>query len=406
MSSPYQRALARLLAAPTRPKFGLERMAELLRKLGDPQRSFRSLHVAGTKGKGSTCAFADALCAAAGLRRGMTISPHLCCARERIVIDGEMISEAHFTALEQRVNNASIRMADAPSFFERTIAMAFLAFAQARVDVAIVEVGMGGRLDATNLCVPAACAITQLGIDHTAYLGTTIEAIAAQKAGICKPQVPLFTIDHGNDASMAVLQHHARSSGAPLQVVPPHAGLLGLHGRGQAHNAALAVALVRTIVPSLSDDNTVRGLANVRWPCRMEWLGDVLLDGAHNDLSAAALSSSLLTTRPLHGVVGMSEGHDERTFFEALNSRQWQSFITTAVPHPRAQSPRSLARAAVSAGAAVVDVVGWPHALEVARRRAADDGGVVVVTGSLFVAGGARALLVPGMPCDDVWPLF
>jgi dihydrofolate synthase / folylpolyglutamate synthase len=408
MTSPYLRALERLLQAPTRPKFGLTRMTSLLHELGDPQRQFATIHVAGTKGKGSTCAFVDSILGVAGVSRGMTTSPHLSCARERITLDGEMISEARFAALERRIH-AAVRAlgADEPSFFERMIAMAFVAFAEDQVRFAVVEVGMGGRLDATNTCVPAACAITQLGLDHTQFLGDTVTRIAAEKAGIAKPGVPVFTIDQGDPDVMAVLEAQAREHHAPLHVVPAFVGAVGIAGRGQADNAALATSLVRAVLPTIGHDVIDQGLRAVRWPCRMEWIDSVLLDGAHNPLSAAVLRQSLpLDRRPQHLLWGMSDGHSEAAFAAALQVDRFASIVATAVPHPRAVPPGQLAHAAVVAGARCVDVVSWPAALAVAMTRAADDSGVVVVTGSLFVAGSARSALLPSTPTDPAWPLF
>lgn len=408
----YRRSLARLLASPTRPKLGLERMRALLARLGDPQARLRAVHIAGTKGKGSTAALVESVARAHGLSTGLTISPHLCCARERIVLDGAMIDEEAFVALEHEVHRAAQELDDAPSFFERMVAMAFLAFARRSVDLAVVEVGLGGRLDATNTLVPRVCGITRLGLDHTEHLGPTLEHIAREKAGIFKAGVPALSVPQ-EPAAAAVLVEVARAAGAPLSFVEVDASLpVGLTGRHQQENASLALALLEHAGVALRDDAVARGLSSVRWPARWERLpGDppLILDGAHNELSARALvelarADPLLGGRPIFLILGMSSGHDPAAFAAALAPLRSQGVTAVASRSPRTHPAAHVARACARVFGICEEA---PLELALARARASARavGGVVLVTGSLFLVGELRQRLLGG-PVDPALPLF
>jgi dihydrofolate synthase/folylpolyglutamate synthase len=407
VSTPYERALARLLSSPTLPKMGLLRMRALMRALGDPQERYRVLHIAGTKGKGSTAAMSSSMLQAAGFRVGLTTSPHLLSARERIAIDGVLISAEAFCVVEERVHQASLTLDPAlevPSFFERVIAMALCAFADAGVDVAVVEVGLGGRLDATNIVTPAATAITRLGIDHKDFLGDTLRAIASEKAGILKRGAPALTISQPAEA-MEALQQAGVAAGVDVVVVAIDPSLRpALFGAHQIENASLARALVRAGGFDVDAAAVTAGLASVLWPGRYERVARaVILDGAHNAESARALALALdddadLTGLSRHFVIGMSGGHDIAAFVDALGP--FASVVATRAQQPRAVAAASIAH--VACRRAVVDVVeDVGAAVELARRR----GGVVVVTGSLFVVGEARALFHP-MPRDPARPAY
>ena len=413
----YAAALDRLLETPTLPKLGLARMAALCAALGDPQLAIPVLHVAGTKGKGSTSAMTASMLMAAGLRVGLTTSPHLLSARERIQIDGMLIDEARFVALEDRVARAALVIdpeLETPSFFERITAMAFCAFADAAVDVAVVEVGLGGRLDATNVVAPRACAITRLGLDHTEFLGPTLAHIAAEKAGVIKAGVDVVTVAQ-QPAACDVLVDVAARVGADLFFVDGDPVLQpALFGPHQQENASLALALVRRSGFVIDEEAVARGLRDVRWPGRYEAISTaplVVLDGAHDDLAACALAAAVqadprVTGRPLHLVVGMSSGHDPAPFLQTLSSSSssWTSLVATRAAHPRALPAADIANAAVHFG--VVDVVeDVAAAIDVAVARAGADGGVVVVTGSLFVVGEARGLFM-SMPRDAARPAY
>ncbi|MBM4282775.1 MAG: bifunctional folylpolyglutamate synthase/dihydrofolate synthase [Deltaproteobacteria bacterium] len=403
----YVRALERLLASPTLPRLGLARMHALCAALGEPQHAVPVLHVAGTKGKGSTTAIAASILRAAGLRVGTTTSPHLLSARERLTIDGEPVDEDTFVALEERVHRAAAGLdlaLEVPSFFEQTTAMAFGLFAGLvggrPVDVAVVEVGLGGRLDATNVVQPRAAAITRLGLDHVDFLGDTLAAIAFEKAGIIKAGVPLVTVPQVPEAA-AVVAARAAALGAPLSVVADDGATLpvALVGAHQQENARLAVALVRAGSFAVADDVVARGLFAVRWPARYETVSQdpvVIVDGAHNVDSARALATTLREdgrVRRCHFVVGLSRGHDPATFCAPLLPGA-ASVVATSARQARAWPAEDVARAA--GRHAPVDVVpDVVAAVAVAVLRARADGGAVVVTGSLFVAGEARACFLP-----------
>jgi dihydrofolate synthase/folylpolyglutamate synthase len=410
----YAQALDRLLRSPTLPKLGLRRMEALCEALGRPQDRFASLHIAGTKGKGSTSAMTASVLRLAGLRVGLTTSPHLLSARERIVIDGAIVDEATFVALEARVDAAARTLPallEVPSFFERLTAMALCAFADAAVDVAVIEVGLGGRLDATNVVRPLACAITRLGMDHMEFLGPTLAHIAAEKAGIIKAAVPVVTTTQDPEAA-AVIARVAERLGAPLTLVVAGRDS-ALRGAHQRDNAAIAATLVR--VAGLVDDDDViaAGLAAVRWPGRYETVATeplVIVDGAHDGLAAAALAATIvdderLAGRPLHAVVGVSRGHAPAELLEPLALVPWASVVATQAAHPRALPGSEVARAALRL-CPVVDVVAdVVDAVAVAVGRARSDGGVIVVTGSLFVVGEARAAFI-AMPADPQRPAW
>jgi dihydrofolate synthase/folylpolyglutamate synthase len=412
----YARALEGLLSAPTLPKLGLQRMAALCAALGDPQDAVPILHVAGTKGKGSTSAMAASMLREAGLRVGMTTSPHLMCARERIVIDGAMISERDFADLAHRVHVAAATLPPAleePSFFERICAMAFCAFQDAKVDVAVVEVGLGGRLDATNVVRPRATAITRLGIDHTEFLGPTLAHIAAEKAGIIKPGVVVVTAPQRPEA-MQVLNDAAQRAGAEIIVVDvdaaPHSSLRGEH---QRENAAVAQALVQHSGFGVDTKAIARGAAHTHWPARYETVSTsplIIVDGAHDEVAAVALAEVIaaddrLKGRPLVLVAGMSSGHDPTDVLTPLSRVGFVHGVATAAKHPRALPADDVAAAlgAVMGDATVTvdaDVSGAiAHAASVAVNAA------VIVAGSLFVAGEARSAFID-MAVDPARPHY
>lgn len=392
-------------------------MRELLARLDDPHLGVKTLHVAGTKGKGSTCALAESVLRAAGMRTGLTTSPHLCTARERIVVDGAMIDERAFASLEERVREHADALA--ASFFERIVAMAWLAFADARVDVAVVEVGLGGRLDATNVCAPSACAITRLGLDHTEHLGPTLKDIAREKAGILKRAVPAVSSPQSAEGR-AVLVEAARRVGAPLRFVDTDDTLApSLAGAHQRENASVALALLDAsgLGARIDVATRARGLAAARWPGRYETVGSeplVVVDGAHNETAAHALSETVQSDARIAAgcialIIGMTQGRDARAFAEALRplapSRTW----VVAPRSPRARDPVALAdevRPALDpAGEGRVEMAPSVAAALAAAREHAGHGGAVIVCGSLYLVGEVRHALLGG-PMDEGVPTF
>jgi len=401
----YPELLAQLLPA---RRFGvvlgLERMRAILDRLGAPDRQLGAIvHVGGTNGKGSTVAMIAALAAAAGQRVATYTSPHLSCLRERIVIDGAMISEAAIVAAADRVRGAG---GEELTFFEQLTAIAMVAIALAHVDVSVLEVGLGGRLDATNVVAPAVAVVTGVALDHEAILGETLAKIAAEKAGIWKPGRPAIVGASGLAEAVLVLAAAARAAGAPVTViddaavtaVPP----VGLPGPHQRRNAAAAIAAVQALgLPVVA-----AALASVRHPGRFEVLGPaaappgvprVILDGAHNPHGAGALAEALgeRGERPVL-VAAISADKDVAAIARAL-APAVRAVIATRYQQDRAMDPASLAAVFAHAGAAAATA---PD-LRTALAAAAAHGAPILVAGSLFLVGEARTLLL-GAPTDPM----
>ena len=401
----YDELLAQLLPA---RRFGvvlgLERMRAILDRLGAPDRRLGAIvHVGGTNGKGSTVAMIAALAAAAGQRVASYTSPHLSSLRERIVIDGAMISEPAIVAAAERVRDAG---GDALTFFEQLTAIAIVAIADAEVDVAVLEVGLGGRLDATNVVDPAVAVVTGVALDHEAILGSSLAAIAGEKAGIWKPGRPAIVGASGQAEAVPVLIEAARAVGAPVTViddaavaaVPP----VGLPGAHQRRNAAAAIAAVRALgLPIVA-----AALATVHHAGRFEVItpalpgvSHVILDGAHNPHGAAALAEALRARgeRPVL-IISVSADKDVAAIAAAL-APVVLAVVATRYQQDRALEPAALAASFAAALAALpratpAPVVEAAPELSAALARAARHGAPIVIAGSLFLVGEARTLLL------------
>jgi len=403
-------------------KLGLESVGRLLAALGDPHLRFPSAHVAGTNGKGSTAVFLDGLLRARGLSVGRYTSPHLEDFRERIAVNGRPIADRDLVRLTARVAAAAAGADAPPTFFEAATAIAFARFAGREgtrpVDAAVVEVGMGGRFDATNVLVPRVCVITNVTLEHTAYLGPTVAAVAGEKAGIVKPGVPVVTGADGE--ALAVIRARAAEVGAPLGILgadfalePEAGGTLayrgpwgayrglrpGLAGAHQRANAALAVAAAERFLGGRLDEPAVRrALAGARWPGRLERVRSrpaVVLDCAHNGAAARALARHLEATAaegPLWLVLGVLADKDFEAVLEPLRPLA-RRVIVTAPDSDRAGDPAAQAAAAAKAGTPAGVVLPVSAAVDAAVREAAAAGGRVVVTGSIYTVGEARAHL-------------
>jgi dihydrofolate synthase/folylpolyglutamate synthase len=388
-------------------KLGLESMQEACALLGHPERGAPALHVAGTNGKGSTCAFTEASLRAAGLRTGLYTSPHLTHFCERIRIDGEPISEERACELLEEVRAGVPWALGDPglTFFEIVTLMAFLAFRD--VDAMVIEVGLGGRLDATNVVAPRACAVSSLSLEHTEYLGPTLTHIAGEKAGIFKARVPAVSAGQPLEAAR-VLQRRADELGIPLwrpgrdyrfesRDVRPfcyqgprwavRAGDLALGGHHQRTNAALACALLEASLLPIEPRHVEQGLQTARWPGRLERIGNVYLDGAHNPHAVHTLARSLpalLGGQPLRLVFGALRDKDAGGMLRDLAPLA-ASIHYCAPDSPRAISPEELARV-------------WPGlahpSAAAALATAQGEGGVVLCCGSLYLVGELRALLL------------
>jgi dihydrofolate synthase / folylpolyglutamate synthase len=378
-------------------KLGLERMQVLLGKLGHPeQRLGVVIHVAGTNGKGSVVAMIAAMVRAAGLRVATYTSPHLSTLRERITIDRGMATEVAIVDAAARV---SVAGGDELTFFEQITAIAMVIIADAQVDVTVLEVGLGGRLDATNVVAAPIAVVTGVAMDHEAILGDTLAAIAAEKAGIFKSGQRAIIGISGEPEAVATLVELARAAGvASVEVVDdtdvPPVALVGAH---QRRNAAAAIAAVRAAgLPAVTD-----ALAHVVHPGRFERVKDLILDGAHNPHGARALAETLrsLALRPVL-VLAISADKNARAIVTEL-ANDVSAIIVTRYAQDRAMDVTTLA--AVCREVTHVPVIPAPDlqsAVAVARSINAADA-TILVAGSLFIVGEARVAFL-GAPADPV----
>ena len=392
-------------------RWRLGRMRALLELAGDPDRRMRVVLIAGTKGKGSTAAFLASILHAGGIRAGLFTSPHLQTYRERVRIDGAMLAGPDFDRAIEGLRPLVARLkrahpeAGEPTTFELTLLLALRAFAERGCAVAVVEVGLGGKLDATNALDPAVSVLTPVSYDHTAILGRTLEAIATEKAGILRRGRPALVAEQRPAAARAI-RRVSRASRALAIVVPPldaHADL-ALAGDHQRQNAALAIAAARSL--GVAEAAIARGLRTTSWPARFERVRGrpaIVLDGAHNGASAEALARTLRHERGgrrLVLVVGINRDKDARAVLRPL-ARVASALIATRSASPRAADPADVARVAARATRiAITTAPSIPEALTAARRAAGPDG-LVCVTGSLAVAAEARTAL--GLEPAERW---
>ena len=439
----YETAIARMfalgheLAQTPSHKFDLDHMRVLLRALDHPERRFPSVLIAGTNGKGSTAATLSSILRASGLKTGLYTSPHLVRINERIRVNGEEISDDDFAALQGEVDRIAERLIERgelpwhPSFFEMMTAIAFEHFAQERVDLAVLEVGMGGRLDATNVVAPRVSVITDISLDHQKFLGNTVGEIAREKVGIIRPGGAVVTLPQQPEANdvigNTILDLDARAANAVPYVPPvspasnqhlvPSGGqggfvyryplaVLGeqilvetpLVGRHQLRNVALAVAtaveLNRQGIDGITAKSIERGIRETRWPGRFQVIAaqagwpEMVLDVAHNPAGAWALRSALserYENRPLIFVFGAMRDKAISEMTEILFPLA-ERVIATRPGNPRAASPEEIQRAAVRTGVDLETVKDVKLALERARVLAGAKA-VVVITGSIYLVG-------------------
>ena len=410
-------------------RLGLGRTRALLAALGDPQRSLRGALVGGTNGKGSVLALAGSALRSAGLRVGQTPKPHLVSYRERVEIDGHPISVEDFTRHVEAVlaiaDDVAARHGE-PTEFELLTAVVFRHFAEARIDVALVEVGLGGRLDATHAWDGGVAAVTNVALDHMEQLGPTIAAIAREKAAI---------IEHGDRAvtgaegeALEIIRRRARRVAAPLTFASPapivdwdRDGLtvdlprlgrtrVGLRGRHQAANVAVADAVLDALedagIATADDDARRHGYATALWPGRLELVSrdgvDILLDGAHNPAGAAALAQAIDDLRPhlapgtVTLVMAAMADKDVDGIIDALagaGALLGARIIATTVESARAMKPEDLAARWKLRAPRVAEVDAVRDPLE-AVERAIARGGTVIVAGSLYLVGAVRGYLI------------
>lgn len=379
-------------------KADLRNTHALMDALGHPERGLRCVHVAGTNGKGSTSSFIASILQEAGLRTGLHTSPHLKDLRERFRINGLMIPEAEVVRFVQE-HRSRFEPIDA-SFFEWGVALAFWWFRKEAVDIAVIETGMGGRLDSTNVVTPEVSVITNIGLDHTAFLGTTRAAIAAEKAGIIKPGVPVV-IGEADDETGPVFAQRAATMGAPITVVDPHAPLthpIGLMGPHQEQNARTALATIEqlrtrgwTIPEAAVRDGLAHVVTNTGLRGRWETIGQqplTIADVGHNPDGLRIVRHMLARTphHRLHVVLGMVHDKDIASALTLLPPEATYYFCKADIP--RGMDAAQLCELALSAGLHGAAHPSVAAAVEAAREAAGPDD-LVLVTGSVFVVAEA-----------------
>ncbi|HEY7567799.1 MAG TPA: folylpolyglutamate synthase/dihydrofolate synthase family protein [Gemmatimonadaceae bacterium] len=412
----YTRALQSLFARTTgRSKFGLERTEALLGALGDPHKKFDVFHVAGTNGKGSVCATLEAALRSHGLRVGKYTSPHLVDFRERFLVDGAAVDAAYVTRFIEQWTPTVERLG--ATFFEATTAMAFALFAEREIDVAVVEAGLGGRLDSTNVVQPIVAGVTSIGIDHTEYLGESREQIAREKAGIFKSGAAAVIGEQDADISDQLVRMAQAAASAPIVSVREryaptrihlsasgtrfsiahdaewHTPLIGEH---QAWNAATAIAMLDASGPRYARDSESlrRSLARVRLPGRFQRVAGFIFDVAHNPDGAHVLARTLREValpRPLCALLCVLADKDWRGVMQELSGVVDNFLLTMAptAPASRAWHPDEALRYAQSNGWDAQVEEDFDHALERARTL----GKTVLITGSFHTVGDAMVRL-------------
>ncbi len=399
-------------------KLGIENIRTLLAALANPQEKYLKVQVAGTNGKGSVCSFLDSICREACIPTGLYTSPHLVSITERVKIDGVDISEVEFarhaTTVRETAESllAEGKLEYRPTFFEQVTAIALVAFAEAKVKIAILETGLGGRLDATTAANAEIAAITRIDLDHQEYLGDTIQEIAAEKAAIIGPGTKAVIIGPQPPDGASVIEDRLRNikggntSGSECAVIRVNPQWLsqnrlpddlGLKGRHQRENASIAVSIAHALrcYFEIGDDNIARGLVNTRHPGRLEYSGRWLFDGAHNPGGARALAAYLdeFEQRPVTMIFGAMREKDVAEIAAILFPRA-DHVVVTQPGNPRSMTADELA-------SSVPD--NFPHekvsltddvreAISTAEKLAGEDG-LILVTGSLYLVGEVKSIL-------------
>ena len=414
--------------------FNLERMRNFMSALGNPQDSYPCIHVAGTKGKGSTSAFCAAALQASGRKVGLYSSPHLLDFTERIQVNGSSISHEEFAGIVELVKPA-VEKIPRLTTFEITTALAFVYFARCKVDVAVIEVGLGGRLDATNIITPIVSVITSLSYDHTAVLGNTLTLIAGEKAGIIKHGVPVVSSPQKEEA-LIVLEKVAAERGCSLTLVgrdvsftsgahsldsqsftiqptaskrEPLSFKIPLLGQHQVENAATAYAALLKCGLNLNDSQITKGFSNVSWHCRFEIISKkpvLILDSAHNEDAFIRLTQTISTYFPGKKVVlilGISEDKHLLAMLSAIKPLI-DTLIITRANHPRALETEKIAEIAQEVGLSFESICPVEMALERALEISQNNGSITVSAGSMFVTAEVKLAFlnsqVPGQPSE------
>lgn len=401
-------------------KNGLDNMRALLDALDHPERQLTCIHIAGTNGKGSVSSMTERALRACGKRTGLYTSPYLTKYNDRMRVNGAAMPDEALIRLTERlasVTEALVARGVCPTAFELGTALAFLYFAEEQVDYAIIEVGIGGRLDSTNVITPVVSAIAAIGLDHTALLGDTLPAIASEKAGIIKPGVPCVATQQ-DESVMRVFRETCARNHSPFTAVPrpqvTHRDAYGsrfliddceveihLPGDYQVENAALSFAILRALNDlghALPLPAILEGFRLARWPARLTWLGNVLIDGAHNPQGAGALAhyiEEFFSETPKVLVTAMMQ---DKAFADcaALYARAFDRVICTQIDYYRCATAQMMRDAFAAAGRDSAVIPNIPEAIDAARAEAGSDG-IVVIAGSLYLAGDAISYLRPAL---------
>jgi len=379
-------------------KLGLNNITALCELLGNPQLSYKTIHVAGTNGKGSVVAMVSSILREAGYKAGMYTSPHLQTFRERIQINGEMIKQKEMVEIFAAVKEASDRLKEKGmqvTYFEFTTAIAFLYFKKKKCDFVVIEVGMGGRLDATNIIKPLAAAITNIELEHTEYLGDTKEKIAMEKAGIIKENGLLITGER-DEKILQLLKDVCNKKNSEIAVVEKdYDKEVLLTGKHQKMNAAIAFATIKSLENSginISNSDIENGIANTKWHGRLEVVQEnprVILDGTHNPPGAITLADYLKNLdKEIIMVIGISDDKDIAKMMQTLAPLAKKIFLTRA--KHRGTDCEILKKEAIKYNKNLAVVEDVREAVKAAIKEAKDE--IVMVTGSLFVAGAVRGL--------------
>ncbi|MCK4752104.1 MAG: bifunctional folylpolyglutamate synthase/dihydrofolate synthase, partial [Planctomycetes bacterium] len=414
--------------------FNLERMEKLLSLLGSPHKKIHTAHIAGTKGKGSSATMLSKMLEANGYNVGLYTSPHLVNLHERIVVNSDMITESEMLALLNRAYAPIEKIAktDPPTFFEILTALAFMHFLDKKVDIAVIETGLGGRLDSTNVITPKVVGITSLSIDHQQQLGNTISSIAKEKAGVFKCGVPAVTVQQEPEA-MAVLKSHAATVKTPLSVTGggdidfsyrfetsrehgPHTRIclstatskfehlrVPLHGKHQAINCGLALAMLDKLKAEgyeIDNDKALQGLHAVSLPGRMEIICDdprVIIDAAHNAASIKVLMHAIGQNIPYDSMVIIFGCNGDKDVRGMLNELQYgaDKVIFTRSSSPKAVSPQDLAEMYTEiCGKMYQTAMSLGEALRLAQNAVGRED-LICITGSFYLIGQAKVRFQP-----------
>jgi dihydrofolate synthase / folylpolyglutamate synthase len=394
--SAYQETLAWLFATQRFGiKLGLENIRRLFAALEVPAPNERIIHVAGTNGKGSVCALLDSICRAGGYRSGLFTSPHLVSFRERIQVDGELISEADVAVGLTKIRELVATWDPHPTFFEIVTALALDHFRNREVEIVILETGMGGRLDATNATQPVVSVLTPIALDHEKWLGHSLSKIAFEKAGIIKPGVPVVSALQPDEAA-AVIAERAAECRAPIDVVrqPFDRYPVALSGTHQKENAALAISALHTAGIAVNDAAIERGLAGVAWPARFQrWDTRTVIDGAHNPAGARILAEAwrqVFGDRRATILLAILRDKNVMGICSALEPIA-QRILLPSIKSERAIPPEELHQA-ICAQLAGLPVAVFPS-LAAAWEEARRDPALILICGSLHFAGEALAFL-------------